>query len=308
MNSIEDFRLRPKKDLLPIVSNLVLVLLIVGVLSVAFYRYRSRMEEISLSENRYLTTEWRLLQELKEQTDEKLQEKDQEIAELNDRYLRLLRQNASPSAIRQVETRLQQAKVERAEIATRQAEAAAQQAESAPEAPQSAAQDRAWLRDLLPSENQSALTRLLQNRLETSEAERESQRRRIEELENSLIELDAAAAAIERSRALETAERQETVRALSSALEGLESAAIAAAADLEEKALGGEVAEHPRMEDLSSLALVRALASSPEIRSEYPQLLDSLDRYLEIYGRLERREGRREAYTAAAATVRGLIR
>ena len=287
MDSTEEFRLRPKKDYLPVISNLTVTLLLVGVLSAAFYRYNTRMADISLSESRYLTTEWRLLQELKQQTDEQLQEKDQEIVELNERYRRLARDNASSSELRQIEIQLQQAKVERDEIATRRAEVQTEK----PAAP-----EQTWMKELLPSESQSALAKLLQKRLETSEAERDSQRQRIEALEKAIAELDAAGRAGAAASALQIAAGRETILRLADAL-----------ADIERKALEGEGAEHPRMEDLGSWALVRALASSPEIRSEYPTLLDSLDRYLETYGRLERVEGRREAYSSAASVIKQLI-
>jgi len=82
MDTIDDFRLRRKRDLFPVVSSLALTLVLAGVLSVAFFNYRNRMQDIVLSENRYLTAEWRLLQELKAQTDAELREKDQQINEL----------------------------------------------------------------------------------------------------------------------------------------------------------------------------------------------------------------------------------
>jgi 5-bromo-4-chloroindolyl phosphate hydrolysis protein len=51
-----------------------------------------------------------------------------------------------------------------------------------------------------------------------------------------------------------------------------------------------------RMEDLNTRALLRALITSPRIRSEYPGLLDSADRFFSNYGLQERLSGRREAY------------
>lgn len=298
-DSTEDFRLRPKRDLFPILSNLVLAVLTAGLLVAAVYRYRSRIEEISLSESRYLTTEWRLLQELKAQTDQKLLEKDQEISELNERYLRLIKDNASSSELQQIQARLQQAQSERDEILSRRAEAETVAA-AVPE-------QSAWMKELLPSENESAVTKLLQKRIEANEAELERRLMHIAELEKALFDLEAASEAARRENALTQAESAERLGRLTETLERKISEANAALADLERREQESYGPEHPRIEDLNTWALVRALAGSPEIRTEYPNLLDSLDRYLDTYGSLERTEGRREAYSSAAATVRGLV-
>ncbi|HAE20962.1 MAG TPA: hypothetical protein DCG47_01380, partial [Spirochaetaceae bacterium] len=59
--------------------------------------------------------------------------------------------------------------------------------------------------------------------------------------------------------------------------------------------------------DLNAKALMRALASAPEARAQYPELLASIDRYFDEYGRLERARGRAEAYAEAALTLDSLM-
>lgn len=62
-----------------------------------------------------------------------------------------------------------------------------------------------------------------------------------------------------------------------------------------------------RMEDLSTQALLRALISSPRVRAQYPDLLQSTDRYLSRLGLQERYSGRREAYTEAKNLLEEII-
>jgi len=186
MDTIDDFRLRRKRDLFPVVSSLALTLVLAGVLSVAFFNYRNRMQDIVLSENRYLTAEWRLLQELKAQTDAELREKDQQINELNDRYLRLVRSHASASDLGKIEDQLRQVKRERQEIEARRLDAAPTGM---------IASDSALLKGPLSADNQSPLTGLLQKDLETSRKEIENKAVRIEALGKEIMNLDAEIAA-----------------------------------------------------------------------------------------------------------------
>ncbi len=94
------------------------------------------------------------------------------------------------------------------------------------------------------------------------------------------------------------AEDSERLRILSERGESLEARLLAARREAE----GGlrELEGLPLLGvgELNAKALTRALLGSPQIRSEYPDLLESLDRFLAGYGSLERAQGRREAYTA----------
>lgn len=62
-----------------------------------------------------------------------------------------------------------------------------------------------------------------------------------------------------------------------------------------------------RMEDLSTRALLRALISSPRVRSEYPGLLNSADRFFSNYGLQERFSGRREVYSEMESLLKDLL-
>lgn len=285
MDTIDDFRLRRKRDLFPVFSSLALTLVLAGVLSVAFFNYRNRMQDIVLSENRYLTAEWRLLQELKAQTDAELREKDKQILELNNRYLSLVRSHASASDLGKIEDQLQQVKRERQEIEARRLN---------PASTGTIVFENALLRGPQSADSQSPLTGILQKDLETSRKEIENKAVRIEALGKEIMDLDAKIAARSRGSDQALSEYRSRIEIL--------------AASLKER--GTEQAGNAQLplEDLKTWALVRALVSSPEIRAKYPNLLDALDRYLSAYGAVERLKGRREAFSTAAAELQPLTR
>jgi hypothetical protein len=289
---------RPPKDLFLIFSMLALGLFTAAFLWVALSNYRNRIDAISLSESRFLTMEWRLLRELKEATDQKLLEKEQEIEDLNKRYLRLVKGDAASEDMRQIETRLRQARSEREEILSQRS---IKLEEASP-------RQKSWLAELLPSDNRSILAVLQQKQIESLEAERANSRLRIEMLEKELAALDAKHEASVRDFLKSTAESQDRIHKLSAAIAESKAAARAVFEALKREAPETDGRELPLIEDLNTRAFVRALASSPAIRSEYPNLLKSLDRYFEVYGRQERLKARREAYTSAAAAVEALAR
>ena len=282
---------RPKKDLFLIISIITLILISVVFLWLAMSYYQKRIKAISLSENRYLTTEWRLLHELKAQSDQKLLEKDKEIAELNRRYLELARGNASASELKQIEIQLQQAEDEREEILSNQVDATT---EIDPE-------QKEWIGDLLPSENRSAVTILLETQITLLEIKLNENRKYIRELENERTELMTKQEESTGEYIKTLTEKNTRIENLSAEMTGLNKIIDDTLAELEQKAR--EEIDRPRMEDLNTLALIRALINEQEIRTDYPGLLEQLDRFIEVYGLQERQKGRREAYAKAAETL-----
>ncbi len=62
----------------------------------------------------------------------------------------------------------------------------------------------------------------------------------------------------------------------------------------------------PKIEDIKTRSLLRAIVSSPEIRNEYPGLLEDLDRYFTVYGRQEWLTGQKDAFRFMAETIKAL--
>jgi hypothetical protein len=58
--------------------------------------------------------------------------------------------------------------------------------------------------------------------------------------------------------------------------------------------------------DLKTRALLRAIVRTPAIRAEYPELLESLDRYLALAGREEYLRGKRAAYDELIGNLEAL--
>jgi hypothetical protein len=230
------------------------------------------MQTISLSENRFIKTEWRLLQDLKAQTDQELLQKDQEIADLNRRYLSLVRGSASAAQIQSIESMLQQAKAQRDAILSRR-EAVASANPS---------QQRDWLRTLPPLGNGPVVTKLLQDRVSMLESQLSEGRDQTQDLAGEIVALKATQERAQRGYQAVIAALQEGIT--------------------QEKRKNADP-QPPSIEELNTRVLVRAIVGSPEIRARYPDLLGSLDDYLREYALQERAAGRQEAYAAVQALL-----
>lgn len=80
-------------DVLMIVSLEIVLLVPLLYFAVIKPAFNNRMRSISLDENRFVMTEWHLLQTIKSQTEAQLREKDQEIANLQRRYEQISERN-----------------------------------------------------------------------------------------------------------------------------------------------------------------------------------------------------------------------
>ena len=295
-----EFSPKPVKRgvLTPVLFALFWGVLAAGLVWAMASRYRMRMAAVALAENRFITTEWSLLQELKVQTDARLLEKDQEIADLRRRHLGLTQKNASTSELREIETRLLQADREREDILS-------------PNKASTAAADsstQALRAGLTPLVDPSRLPALLSAQIKTLQAQLEERRLYARVLEEQLMESAAGTRPAERADKEMLTENQRKIQALSVELAAVKKDIETARATLARKNKESSAADGPGIEDLNTWTLLRALASSPEVRSEHPDLLRSMDRYLELYGRQERLKGNFEAYSAALEIVRSLGR
>jgi len=58
--------------------------------------------------------------------------------------------------------------------------------------------------------------------------------------------------------------------------------------------------------DIKTRSLVRAIVSSSAVSATYPDLLQSLDHYFEVYGQQERLRGQLDAYAAIMESVKAM--
>ena len=100
----------------PVIANAALILVAAIVLSAAVVQYRGSVRETTRTETRFVTTEWQLLRELKEETDRLLEEKEREIAVLRRRYLELRGQDGTTSEQELIEAQLREAEGDRDEL------------------------------------------------------------------------------------------------------------------------------------------------------------------------------------------------
>lgn len=282
----DGFAPRHAHDSFMVYSNVFLAVVTMALIGAAALGSRARLSSISLAENRFITTEWRLLQALKADTDRLLMEKDRQISDLRRRYYVLVQDPGAVSSLLEVESQLRQAEEERGAILSQRMDALAKPAE----APASSAV--AATRAVAATYASEAL----RARVVTLETQLAEQKSLVAALNARLSALDRASrqAAAEYAEALGV--RNASLSALSARLAALERAADAAADGLRKRIGGLEALEGLTVEELATKALVRALISSPNVRAQYPGLLDAFDRYLVSYGLIERRAGRDEAY------------
>lgn len=277
---------------------------------------RKQAETAALQDNKFLTTEWRLMRELKERTDQELRDKDNEIDSLRLQYLRLKGSGSSADLLAEIEAAMARAESERAAILSARSDSEAGTPPVAPSSPapspaptgpsqasgvaaESPAGNGAVYKDAgtIPD---NALAELLC--------------RRIVGLEEALRGSQAGSAAIERElEALRLdVEQQDALRPSAAETPGAPAAAPpvpAGAAPLRDEdavaailaALQSEraVLADPEtvlsLSDLKTRSIMRAIVRSPAIRSQYPDLFEALDRYLELVEKEGYLRGKQEA-------------
>lgn len=257
--------------------------------------YARRTRDDTLGSTSFLTTEWRLLQELKASTDQALADKDRQLSDLRARYRSLAAQGASARDLASLGAAIAEAEAGRAALLSVRLKAYDDAPASAPAAiaavPAAPAAASAPVASVMSSPSPGELVR-----------------RKVDGLEAALDESEERAAAAERELAalhaawaLEFASRDEATAPASST----PAAPAAPVPSGPPPSLAGIAAERERLAaagspigipELKTRAVLRAIVRSPAIRADYPELLDALDRYLTLVGEDAFTRGRLSAY------------
>lgn len=287
---------RPRRIPVPLLLNMVLFG--IGIMAfILFSRtYRTQLDLISSQENRFVTMEWELLQELKRQTDIQLLEKDREIADLRRQYRILMTQNASKQALQELELRISIAGSERDSIASRD-----------PLPVGSATEKISFFtgkKDIISDPVQ--LTSLLAARIETLAAQLRERQVYARTLQEQLSAAGMTPETLIPGEEKQWQERERQAAAYRDLVSKSKKTFSSVQNDLE-LLLADEIARSRKpVDNLESWVLLRAIATSPAIRSEYPDLAVSMNRYLESFAEKEKATGRTEAYTQALDTLEPL--
>lgn len=297
-----------RHDTFVIVSIVLLVAISLIVLLVSLTAYKTKIKSVTLNENRFLTTEWHLLQELKVQTDKQLREKDSEIAELQERYRVLKTQNPSSSLLTDVQTALKEAISQRDTLLSTKLVSVpetviANQVASASQSIRKTETDSTVSGDTATSmDTPSPLTGIFALR--------------IKELEGQLVESHKALEASKLASAEQTSSVPKPAPIsvslpptdLKTTQTPVDAKMIAAASTeatrkvigiLESKRKDLEKEPAPLIEDIKTRSLLRAIVSTAAVKKEYPTLLESLDRYFEVFKNQARVDGLKDAYNSA---------
>ena len=309
--------------------------------------FQKEINSVSLRESRFLTIEWNLLQEYKQQVDNMLHSKDREIAELKERYQQLESEGYSKEFLQEIDTLLNQLEAERENILAARISGpvdtqTVQELQSKTEVPPASTSIQ------LPQSEVKTLD-LLSERIEALEKEVNFLQEELEKKETLLQKEQAYTVELEQ-RLTGISELENQINLLKTEKESL-SALLAASSSAppipnkeqpslleppaplqphdttvspvnEQKIRGLYLSEtieqiekrlkelqeepSPSMETIQTRALLRAIVSTPLIRSTYPDLLKSVDKAFEEYGRYEYTKGEREAYLSFLAFLRSL--
>ena len=302
-----------KVDIPLVALNILLLSITMGTLFFANTHFRKSAQAAALNDNVFLTTEWRLLMEMKNRTDRLLQDKDLEISDLRSRYEKLKRESPYSKLLATLEAQLRLAEAEREGILTARFSPAAVSEPAAGILPAVAAQDPASptspalaqsllfrsadtpVAELLRGQIQSLEREVLATRQEADLQEKELGylRKRLEEA----LAVQAVAGAAPGHSTPGQAPPEQTIPAAAAVLEVLEQNRSALPAT--EAVLS--------LTDIKTRSLLRAIVRTPAIRAEYPDLMEALDRYFSLYGSAEILKGKREAYDEALAAVQALL-
>jgi hypothetical protein len=266
---------------LPIITNSILLLCTAGVLWWAITTYQEQVRTATLEESRFVTMEWNLLQQLKAQTDRQLSEKDQEIADLRRRYQEALRTDSDTEERNALQAQLAQAEEERRSIVSQRLETTDARTE-ADEADASDAPDRSDALpnlDALVSNNATPLVEALRTQMTALRAQLAERDVRIDNLQDEIEQLQSV---------LSTPPNTSSVRPTVIAT------------------VQGD--RHPpppldTVELLNTRALIKAILSTPEVRSEYPDLTQRMDRYTESVETRARQDSREQTLESAATAI-----
>ena len=303
-----------------LVSNLLIFTITAAILAAAFSSHERRIGTSTADASRFVTAEWRLLQQLKEETDRQLAAKEREIATLRRRYLELVEAGAGVDERRQVEDEIRAAEAERDTIIAvrvdRERLLVADKSDT--EAASSEAGIRAAL-DSLSTDTAGSLAAEIEDPPGGIPLEPVAQT-----ADDALFAVGLASAVrqLEEEVALLSSQLDEErarVAELAARLDAARSEAEDAAGGLRStpvfgtEALPGESSEEASrvgtermLELVNARALVRAIVDSPPIRSEYPGLADELDRYVEERGRERQQRARADAYASASEAIESL--
>jgi len=310
---------------------------------------RKRAETATLKDNRFLTTEWRLMRELKARTDQELRDKDREIDALRLQYLRGKGSGSSADLLAEIEAAMARAESERAAILASRtnpeagglpAASALPSLQPASATPATTATTATTATPAAPAKGEGgaagapggdAVAEAMTSP-GSDNALAELLRRRIVSLEDALRRSQAGSAAIERELA---ALRLDAARQASGVPSASSASATALAAPLQSpgptipsaqaapwdaadavaailSALESERAglADPEtvlgLSDLKTRSIMRAIVRSPAIRSQYPDLFEALDRYLELVEKVGYLKGKQEALDEAMTEIRSL--
>lgn len=279
--------------------------------------YRSRGQEESLRDNKFLTIEWRLMKELKQRTDLELRDKDRQIAELRQRYRQLKASGTSAEFLSSIVDQIKKAEVEREALLSvrlkvmsdpHSAEARYGETQSTP----SSLAEAPRVADTALSERLRRQIADLEEALRRSEAESQAMEEKLEAFRRDSPQAGAAPAKDPPAdgSGAEPIGAPAAIAASPSGPEASDEAeelaqAILAALAKDNEALGDPDAVLS-LSDLKTRALLRAIVRTPAIRAQYPNLLESLDRYLSLAGKEEYLRGKREAYESLMETIEAL--
>ncbi len=287
MKMLRNRKVHPLFDSRLILFNMIILVCTIALIMGTERHFQKVFHETTLRENGFLTTEWRILKEMKEQTDKLLRDKDEEIQAIRRKYRELLAQNASADRLSEIENLLRKTETEREQLLSTRFTPSTPQSTKAPSVPTVLPDDRGL--DSTPLTENPMIT-LLNNRVKELEREKNGLQEENDRFHAEIIALKARQEGLPVTASSpgssETISESETLRLIQ-----------------EQRAVLETSSQVMTVADIRTRTLLRAIVRDPAIQSDYPGLVENVDRYFEVFGAAERLKGKKEAYEEM---IRGL--
>ena len=281
----------------PVMLNVAIVAISALLLWSAAHYFEEQTRAVSMVESRFVTAEWHLLRELKQETDRRLAVKDREIELLRLRYRELIRQGASGQELQAIEDQLRHEQAERDTILAFGLDTSMRLLDpAASELPAAERSDPPLRADSVETPRSAMMRRL--------DGTADELARTL--LRNTVLEEELILLRHENAKLAEQLAQLQAESVVQTLIDDLQDLNERLAAEF--PPVAAAAVEEQVLELVHTRNLMRAVIASPEIRAEYPGLLNEMERYFEAFGDQHSLRGRREAYAAASRAIETVAR
>ncbi|MDC7231667.1 MAG: hypothetical protein PQJ58_00420 [Spirochaetales bacterium] len=267
--------------------NLIIISLAAVITVWGRYAYQNKIEDAALRENRFITTEWHLLQIIKNQAEEELEKKNQEIRRLQAQYELLKARRLGPDSLREIEDKIKTIEDERDTILEQMTLSLSDDR---------AVDTGAGITLPLLTAGLSVSDNLQREELKTLQDYKLAAEREIEVLNEALRNLESEKQTLEFTSDMNQQELQEQILSREKALLELDSGIDDVRQYLIQNLNPDNTGKTMDITSLYKFELINIILDLPQIRNEYPGLKEELQLYIDKVSAIEKLSAQQDLY------------